>query len=104
MRHKEDPTAKGGVNGSTEVIEELYPQGYEQGPGSIGAPGYCWSGVGIGRPPSREGGSPGTGPAVRGSDSPTPWFCSPADHAAKAEVRTASQRQVSFLILVLVFP
>ena len=71
-RYEEDPAVEGGFDGGTKVTEELDPQGYEQGPGSVGAPGYCWSGVGVGRPPCRDGSGPGTGPTARGRDAPMP--------------------------------
>ena len=35
---EEDPTIEGGVDCGAKVTEELIPQGYEQIPGSIGAP------------------------------------------------------------------
>ena len=95
-RHEEDPAVEGGVGGSATVAEELDPKGDEQGSGSVSAPGYCRSGVGIGQTPSREGGGTGTRPAVRGSDAPAYQLWGSAGLAAEAQVLAASKQWVSF--------
>ena len=40
-RHEEDLAVKGAIDSGVEVAKALNPQGDEQGPGSVGAPGYC---------------------------------------------------------------
>ena len=102
--HEEDPAIKGGIDGGAKVAGELDPQGNEQGPGSVGAPGCCCGGVGIGLPPSRDGSGPGTGPAARGSDAPASQVWASAGSTVEAQVRAAPKQRVSFLICVVVLP
>ena len=68
-RREEDPAIEGGVDGGTTVTEELDPQGDEQGPGSVGAPGHCCDGVSIGRPQAKKEAAQGLG-QLRGEVTP----------------------------------
>ena len=71
------------------------PKGASKVQGASAPPRHCWSGVGCGWHPSRQGGHPRPELDAQGGDASSFWAWGQGGRATEAELHAAPERRVS---------